>query len=329
MRVTISSQYSGFNRNINDLQEKINIENRKITTGKKIQELSDAPEDVVDIKRFAAKIIQNEKYLDVLGETVIELQAVDETLFNITELMNQARQKAIDASNSDANAVIMISEYIKGYLEDIVKIANSDNGGKFLYSGTVTTSNQITPIDPSSQRLPYEIVKEEGTAENPSGLRVVFHGNNEDRIINKSSSDDEVISQKSSDIFGENGEVFNSLIELINSLSYTTDGELRNADSKFTIQDMANINKTQQDLANQSKNIDMFTSRSGAVLNRLEDYKFNLTNENVRMKTYRSYKEDTDVAESVLNLKREETALQYALQVGARINTVSLFDFLR
>lgn len=329
MRVTVSSQYSGFNAHINDLQEKINLEQKKLTTGKKIQELNDAPEDVVDIKRFDAKIIQNEKYLDVIGETVIELQAVDDTLYNITEVINQARQKAIDASNTDADAVVMISHYIKGYIEDVVKFANTDTNGHFLYGGTVTTPNQINTIDPAAQKLPYEIIEGKKTKENPSGLKVVFHGNNEQRIINKSSSDTEIINQRSSDLFGENGEVFDTMIGLYNSLAFTETGEKRNHHSQFTVTDMQNINKFQANLATQSENIDSFTSRNGSVINRLEDYKFSLQNENVRMKTYRSFKEDTDVAKSLLNLKREETSLQYALQVGSRMNTVSLFDFLR
>ena len=65
------------------------------------------------------------------------------------------------------------------------------------------------------------------------------------------------------------------------------------------------------------------------TLNRIVNLRDQLTDENIRLKDYRSIREDADVAEAALNLRREETALQYALQVGARINQTSLFDFLR
>jgi|GEM_PF-6018887 len=54
-----------------------------------------------------------------------------------------------------------------------------------------------------------------------------------------------------------------------------------------------------------------------------------MKNEIVRLKDYRSFKEDADMVDVSMNLKREENALNYTLQIGGTLNKLNLFDFLR
>ncbi|HPI19970.1 MAG TPA: hypothetical protein PKY56_06320, partial [Candidatus Kapabacteria bacterium] len=70
------------------------------------------------------------------------------------------------------------------------------------------------------------------------------------------------------------------------------------------------------------------SARNGSRINRLGAISLQMTEENTRLKEYRSLQADTDVASSAIKLSQDETALNYALQVGSRLIQQTLFDFL-
>ena len=84
----------------------------------------------------------------------------------------------------------------------------------------------------------------------------------------------------------------------------------------------------QKDVADKYDEMNILAAVNGSKINRLDSTRDFLLGENLRLDEYRSIKEDTDIAESAMNLKREENILQFALQVGSRINQLNLFQFL-
>lgn len=329
MRVSSNSQYVGFTRTVNKIQLERDKAQTRVSTGKDIINLSDNPEKVVDIKLFDKKITQNENYVNILDLTMSELFAVDESLRRIGDIVQITRDEAIDATNEQVEALQVMGENFKGLLDDLVREANADYNGHFLYSGTKTTVNSIKNDIPDAQGNPFQIIQGPVTEDNPSGLRVDFYGNNKDRIINKDQKNSQIINQKQAEVFGPNNELFDLVIGMHNVLSYNNDGELRGEDDHFSESDMREIDRIQRGLAEFYDDINRIASRNGTYINRVEGLRNQITDENLRLKDYRSVQEDTDIAEAIVNLTRQENALNYALQVGARINQVSLFDFLR
>ena len=110
-------------------------------------------------------------------------------------------------------------------LSDLITAANADNNGKYIFSGTITSADSIaTNASENSiantNNMPFELVQGEATADNPSGLSVVFKGNNKDREINKDSKTSEVINVKADDLFGEDStEMFKPIIDMYNLLA--------------------------------------------------------------------------------------------------------------
>lgn len=328
MRVSSNSQYIGLTSTINNIQLERNKAQTKVSTGKDIINLSDNPEKVVDIKLFDKKISQNENYINLLDLTSSELMATDESLQRIGDLVQTARDEAIDSTNEQSEALQVIGENFKGYIDDLIREANADFNGHFLYSGTKSTANSIKNDDPESDGNPFQLIQGEKTKDNPSGLRVEFRGNNKDRIINKDQKNTQVINQKQEEIFGANNELFDLLIKMHNVLSYNNDGQPRADSDHFNSNDMKEIDTIQQGFADFYDNINRIAGRNGNYINRVDGLKNQITDENLRLKDYRSIQEDTDVPEAILNLTRQENALNYAMQVGARINQISLFNFL-
>ncbi|MDX9790902.1 MAG: hypothetical protein WC313_11385 [Candidatus Kapaibacterium sp.] len=335
MRITNKSAYSKFLGQIEQIQNNKLKEETRLITGKKIVGIEDEPERLAEVKLLSSKISRNNGYHLNLEQSLAEMRTVMDNIEAMSDKVKEIRQLSIDAIQPGAvHTLSTYSSQIKGLLNDIINIANSDFNGKTLFSGTATTplSLKIAPDDAvySSNNLPFElIVVNPPTAENPSGMKVIFKGNNQDRIINKDANSPEIINVKSKEIFGENLELFNDIIGIYNRLMYNSDGTIRNDNDFITEQDSELIENFQKTLFDKDSQITGATSLFGAKYNRLDSLSRQIQNENVRLNEIKSYKSDTDVAKTTIALKMEETALMYSLQVGSRIMQNSLFDFLK
>ena len=65
-----------------------------------------------------------------------------------------------------------------------------------------------------------------------------------------------------------------------------------------------------------------------AILDRMDAVKSQTTEENTRLDTIKSSYEDADYAQTAINLAKDDSALQYTLQVGSQLMSKTLFDFL-
>jgi flagellar hook-associated protein 3 FlgL len=330
MRVTAKGSYLPFLRNLSDIQSRRSDDMNKLSTGKAMQHLSDSPGDNFDIKTTTFRIDQGENYQDIMKEANMELLAVDDNLKNIADKFQSIRQLAIDSTAVGVSTSLpSLGFWVKGYLSDIVKELNSDFNGKFVFGGTKTTTESLNPNDPTKDNTPFLLKEGTATPENPSGISVSFQGNFEDRIINKDAKTQEVINTKANEFLGTDGvEYLNSAVDLYNILTYRNDGTLRDTYDGFSTEDISKINTIQQKLATIYENINTASGKNGTKINRLDSIAEQMMNEGARLKSFRSFKEDADMAEVGINLKKEENALNYTLQVGSQISRVSLFDFL-
>ena len=91
------------------------------------------------------------------------------------------------------------------------------------------------------------------------------------------------------------------------------------------------VTPTQADftaVANSLQAILNTSGRAGAVLQGLDTTSASLQQQHTQIMALRSMKQDTDVASATLELQKENTALQAALAVGAKILPQSLVNFL-
>jgi flagellar hook-associated protein 3 FlgL len=330
MRISTNSIFIPYGRNLENIQRRQYEEQVRLSSGRDIISLSDAPSRAVNAKNFSEMISRNEQYISNIHSALGEMQVTETTMRNISDNLMQIRQLAID-SNQTGNSgnLSNLGVYVKGLLEDLVKDANADFNGKYLFSGTKTTPGSVESAD-TGHHLPFELKEGQSTKENPSGLQIVFKGNHEDRTINKDEITTEKINVTSDDIFGGDGtEIIQTVIDLYNKLTYTPDGNRRTLGDAFTPDELDIVNAYQREIAGAVSNVDQTTSRLGSRITRLESIRDIMNSENNQLDEYRSFNEDTDVAKTTLDLRKAETALAYALQTGGRIISNSLFDFLR
>lgn len=330
MRVSENSMILPYQRALEELQSKRNKEMQKISTGKDILNISDDPRRMINIKLIQEILNRNEYYKNNIETALNELKSVDEQIYAISEKVSKLKELAVQASaTGNTQSLYTLGTYVKGILTDLIKDANLDIKGQYIFSGTKTTPASLEKNEGAKNNLPFELIEGEPTENNFSGLKVIFKGNFEDRIINKDANTVEVINTKANELFGKNGtEFFESVIELYNLLTYNENGEKRNDSSLFNTSDIAKLSQIHQKIANFNDNLSKISAQNGARINRLTLISEQIDQETIRLKDFLSIQEDADIAKAVINLSREETALKYTLQVGTKLFQQSLFDFL-
>lgn len=330
MRITTKSVYMPFQRNLEEIQSRRNLEQLKLSTGKEFHSLGQGPEKIVDAKSFTQKIDQNQKYIDVVDEGLYELYEVDEKLRNFADRIQLVRELTIEATATGVTpGLSSLGFWVKGHLEDMVNDLNSDFNGHYLFSGTQTTGLSITREEGAFNR-PFELIQEEPTETNPSGFRIDYKGNNEERVINTDPKNVEKINVTANEILFVKGKnIFDTMIGIYNTLSYNADGTQRNEGQPLTPDEFKKVNELQAELSDIYDETNKVSGRNGTKINRLTALSEQLKSENIRLQDYRSFKEDADMIDVSMNLKREENALNYTLQVGGTLNNMTLFDFLK
>ncbi len=324
---------NSYQTNLNSIRSRYAKEQVRLTTQKNIQTPSDSPHDFSEIKRLSNTISQNERYRKNIEDGRTDVDIYEETLQNFTDTLLRAKDIVNDAVNpANFDKAPVLGNNLRNVIDDLVKIANYEYDGRFAFAGTLTTRNSITPVAPATNNLPFEIVKDPGlvSTANPEGLSVVFKGNNEDRLVATSSTSTERISVRSQDAFGAGGtSTLQNVVDIYNLLVYKQDGTARTATDGLTTEEARSLQDKVKKIADSIDTVTSETGRLGGVANRMDALNDQLTYENTRLRELRSGREDADIAETILNLRREETALQATLQIGPDVLQRSLLDFLR
>jgi len=331
MRITQGSVFTRMGYTVQELQSKIDVAHAKISTGREIQQLSDNPTAVGEIQNLNEILSRNSSYAKNIEESTSELQTVSEIIENSANIVQEVRMQANEAmkpSNLDKLPVFAVQ--VRNLLTDLINQANSELHGHLLFAGTKTTAASIVPVPPETNTLPFELVQDTPSANNPSGLRVAFKGNLQDRSINRSSTATETINVTADKLFGGSGtETFDHIIDLYNKLAYDESGTLRQPGQPATAADTQRIQGTLANIGNAFDNMNTTNSVVGVKINRLQMISEQMSMENMRLSALRSNLEDTDMAKAALDMQRGQASLQYSLQIGAKLIQQSLFDFLR
>jgi flagellar hook-associated protein 3 FlgL len=329
-RITNNTSFIAYQRNLEEIQSRQYKEQIRISTGKQILSLDENPSDFVNVKQLSTKISEKENYQNVIANSLNEMKTASGSIEYIADSLLKIRDTSLEGRQiTNQGNTQALATSMKGILEDIINQANKDYNGKLLFSGTKTTASSINSNILTSDNMPFEMIQSNPSADNPSGIRVIFKGNENDRIINKDARSTEVINAKSSQIFGENLTVLSDVINIYNLFTYNPDGTKRGANDALTKGDIDKLDIYQKNITNTYDNINKFNSDLGTKIDRLDSIQAQMDQEITMLKDFKSLKNDTDITKSTIELKKNETALQYSMQVGSRIMQNSLFDFLK
>ncbi|MBN2420150.1 MAG: flagellar hook-associated protein FlgL [Deltaproteobacteria bacterium] len=301
MRVANKTLYDGAIRNLGRTSLDMVEANEVVSTSKRINDLSDDPVNLVkvlDLRSSIANLDQMERNIS-MGKSW--LNASESALTQVNDIIGAAKVLTVAMASDNVGATERANNasLAQHYLEEIISLANSSTGGRYMFGGTNTDTVPFTldttdPLDP----------------------RVEYAGNDTAFSINIGKDTVIPVGKDGKDIFGTNWDdsnIFKTFIDLKTSLETNDFTGIQDAMDKLD-EHLKAVNANVSDIGGKSIRLDV----KKEIVADLE-----LTN------TERiSDLEDADLAEAIIALKSKELAYNAALSSSSKLMEMSLLNFL-
>ena len=296
-RVTQSMLSTNMLRNLNTSYSKMSNYQDQLTTGRKFTRASEDPVAATKGMQYRVDLNKIEQYTRNLNEMYAWVDTTDTSLSDVSSSLTRVQELITQAANdtNTAEEREKIAIEVKQIQDQIRDVANTQVGGKYIFSGTNTQSPLFTNgviADPTvktglKEDIRFEVGDNISISANIPGYDL-FKGIDEmlDKVLsntgglNDATAGGEVIGNFLTDVQGSVSNVLDTLAEI---------GARQN--------------------------------RIDTVANRLSIMEVNVTKQ-------MSENEDSDYSKTITDMTTQESIHQAALSVGAKIIQRTLVDFL-
>jgi flagellar hook-associated protein 3 FlgL len=267
----------------------------QLTSGKRINRPSDDPPAVETALNYHATIAAGEQYLRNMDSATAWLQATDTTLGGANDLLQRARELAVQGANdtlgTDQRAGIAAE--VDQLLQQMVELGNATLKGQRLFAGLKTDANPFTLNAGPPTTVTY-------SGDNGQMLREIDVGTT--LAINTPGN-------------ATFAPAFAALISLRDDLRAGNAAALRATDIPAVDAALDTVLNTRASV--------------GARVNRLEAAQDRQQQLQVRITELLAKAEDTDYTEAISEFTLQDTVYKASLQAGAKAMQPSLMDYLR
>jgi flagellar hook-associated protein 3 FlgL len=331
-RIATSSITDAFIRQL--YRQRIDLQNvqNELTTGQKVTKPSDAPGVAGTVANFQLLEQRIEGHKNRISYATAFLSQQDQVLSSVQGIMLRAKEIATQAVNETYSAAqrAQISAEIFQLRDQLVSLANTTFQGKYIYGGA---DDDDPPFDATNYTESPTVVTD------PAYVRYVFDGEvGTDMTRSVEVSDDtSMIVNTAADTLFERA--IAGLERLGRSMAgHRTTVDVNGIPTGLGVAYTQPADYTQQtidirgamDFIQKSLEEDIIPEQTsiGARLNRLDTIGQVLDSLKYQSETHRSKIQDADIFESSSRFTQLQTALQALMQTGARVNNLSLLDFL-
>lgn len=296
MRITQNYSIQSLLRQINNSRERISTLQRDLATGKRLNQISDAPEHIETALRFRTMLKYNTQFEKNINNAIEFLTFASNALNDSADIIAKIKEltiQGIDSPGGDEFDAIV--EQMNELVQQLVDTGNTRFKERYIFGGSNVTTAPFT-LTPD---LSAVIVNPEGI---DGELKVELGQGNIDRY--------NITGQEA---FLENIDVIQTVIDM------------RDA---FVSQDQAAIQSMLPQLDQTLDQILTTNTRAGSRINRYELLLSQYQNEDLRLQEFLSAVEDTNVPEAIVQLQGEQTALETALKAIAQTVNISLVNFI-
>jgi flagellin-like hook-associated protein FlgL len=141
MRITNFMLVNDLRRNLNNNLERMDEYQRQLSTGRTINKPSDNPAGIVKSLRLRTTLVEGAQYMDNIGEAVNFMQTTDSACNDINEVLQKIRELTVKAATgtNDTDSNQAIAKQVAELNNQLMMIANSTYGSKYIFSGTNVT----------------------------------------------------------------------------------------------------------------------------------------------------------------------------------------------
>jgi flagellar hook-associated protein 3 FlgL len=299
MRVATKSLYDNIKANLGTITEEMKRAHELVTTGKRINRLSDDPvalNSVLNLRSDRSNIEQLHKNIG-MGRTW--LNTTESALSRVSDLVVDAKALCIQMVNDTVGADerFAAAASIQNYLKELKSLANTNVNGRYIFAGSRTDT------------APFDFDSSNG----------IYSGDNNPFSVKIGKDMNIEVGRDGETVFGANGtadDILKTLIDLKTALEMNDVGGVNGIQVQMSRLDnhFDHINIAISDTGQKEIRMDI---REAII----SDLDFIYTE---RMSTL----EDTDMAKALIELKEKEMTYQAALTAAGEVMQLSLVDYI-
>lgn len=278
---------------------------RRISSGRRIERPSDAPDEIMRVVQLRAEVRRNEQIQMNLAQIKSEVDTADSAMHNAIKVIERATVLAAKGANTLATAEErrQMSQEALGLLQELVGLSRTSVAGRFVFSG-------------DQDELPaYEL-----DLNSPTGVRRLLQPT-ATRQAQDVSGVPFTYSRTAQDLFDHR----NGGDTVAPDNAFAAVNGLRVA---LAANDQAGIDSALSALKQSADYLNGQLVYFGGAQNRVEEALDRASRFLVQQKGDLSAREDADIAAAILELNRSRTHEEAALSARAKLPRQSLLDYL-
>ena len=285
-------------RNLNTSYSKMSKLQDQINSGRKFARPSDDPVAAVKGMDYRVQLDKIGQFTRNINEMKSWVDTTDSALSDVTSALTRVQELVTQAANdtNTADERQKIAVEIEQIQQQIRDVANTQVAGKFIFSGTNTSSPLFT----------------DDQIADPAKLT----GLNQDVSFEVGDGIVMVANTPGYEMFKGIDEMLTKVLNPVGGLKdlNTTGDAIGNL--------LTDIQKSVSNVLDVQATVGAKQNRIDTIENRLSILEVNITKQ-------KSLNEDTDYAETITEMTTQESIHQAALSVGAKIIQQTLVDFMR
>jgi flagellar hook-associated protein 3 FlgL len=295
MRITSSMVSDTVVKNLQNNLGALEQLQSQLTSGKRLNRPSDDPPAVETTLNYHATIAAGEQYLRNMDNSTAWLQATDSTLGSATDLLQRARELAVQGANDtlDTNQKGDIAAEVDQLLQQMVQLGNATLKGQRLFAGLKTDANPFTLNAGPPTTVSYGGDSGQMQREIDVGTTLA-------------------INMPGNTAFAP---AFSALVSLRDNLRAGNSAVVRATDLPGVDAALDTVLTTRATV--------------GAKVNRLEAAQSRQQELQARITELLAKTEDTDYTAAISDFTQQQTVYQASLQTAAKTLQPSLMDYLR
>jgi flagellar hook-associated protein 3 FlgL len=289
-----------FLNNLNRISEEMQTAQQQMSTGLKVSQVSDAPDQISTLLQARAGLDSTQQVLSDLGRQTIEVNTGEQSLESAVQLFEQAQTLGAEGATSTATADqrSLLSQQVGTVMQQLVGLSGTTVEGRYIFSGD------------SDQQAPYTI---DLTQTNPVSA---YQGSAATRMAQNPDGTTFPISLTAQQIFDSadpTTNVFTTLNNLRNALASNDDAAIQQA-------------------VNALPTADTYLNGQLAFYGTTQDQMTNATDSGNNLQTEQQAQianlQDADLTSAMLELTQGQTQQQAALTAQAQMPRTTLFNYL-
>lgn len=333
MKVTENSTFRLLQNNLQRITSKLETLRNEGSSGIRLNRPSDDPTAIRPVLTTRTQIRQTDRYLETMGVTIDKMEATDGHLESMENILQRAKELALGAVNSSKSDADLntIADEIGQMRKQLLDSANATVDGKYIFSGysedvkpfTENTSYDPALYDPAdSTTWPYlyngdanptqlEITPGEQIETNLTGNDLFLGISNTNWVDSATAATNQPETTRV--------DIFSVLTRIEEAIRAGNNDDPAGAGGGI----QAGIDNLEV-AANQERRL---RSQLGAKASRVESAMSHQEEVKADLEQILSRYQDTDVISNFNEISKQETALQAALSITAKVSNISILDY--